>query len=368
MFHSRFPLALAFAAVVLTAADSQGQSYRSTTAIRGSDGPSQQLGRIGGANTAFNLNPANARRNFLTEGSIGPVISSRLGPFTGLGAERRIAELPAMLLPSDVRLPNGYISNTSLLGGAYRNLESVRYASGFADATSMYTPIEGWYIPDYTILRTPPALPEQPNGAYEQFFGIVERVESGSPPGSLGSYSGADLLDQVNERSHAARRERALRAFRDGTTGDATSRYERLDDAAKLLATVRSLDQGDALVTMLAIHTQLERDMVPLAAELLFDLVRRRPDVFRERPDMASYFGDAKVYQAHINRFTLTDPGSSPDADQRVVRAYCAWLRGDTPRLAQELEAAATAAEGTPRAPQVQALATAIRGRSAFGP
>ncbi|MBW7906099.1 MAG: hypothetical protein LC135_16960 [Phycisphaerae bacterium] len=335
------------------------QTYRSTSAARGSDGPSQYLGVVGGANTLAQT-PQNARRQFLPGGSIGPYQTSRVGPYTGLGGGRNIAEIPAMLLPSEPMLPAATRSSFSVLASTNRHLTSLRYASGFENAMEFYTPLRGWPVQDLTSLRTPVAAPEPRRSAYEMYFGLAAKDEVRAGQAAGVGLTGADLLNDVVESRARSLLGRLREAFRQATTTATADRFDKLEEAAHLVNAARSLNPNDHVVILMGVHAALERNLVPLAAELLFDAVRRRPELFVEGVDVAPYFGDRKVLDAQIDRFVL-EQSSDIDPDIAAIQAYCAWLRRDVVRLDRFLETGLRVSEGTPRMYQMEALATALR-------
>ena len=351
--------ALAAICACLLAVPTLAQTYRSTGAARGSEGPSQYLGVVGGANTLA-AQPQNARRPFLPGGSIGPYQTSRVGSYTGLGGGRNIAEIPSMLLPSQPMLPAATRPSFSVLASTNRHLTSLRYASGFENSMELYTPLRGWPVQDLTSLRTPIAAPEPRRSAYETYFGLAAKDEVRTGQAAGVGLTGADLLNDVVESRARSLLARLREAFRQATTTATADRFDKLDEAAHLVNAARSLNPDDHVAALLGVHAALERNLVPLAAEFLFDAVRRRPELFVEGLDVAPYFGDRKVLDAQIDRFVL-EQTADIDPDSAAIQAYCAWLRRDVVRLDRFLETGLRVAEGTPRMYQMEALATALR-------
>lgn len=334
-------------------APAAGQTLR-VFAPRGTEGASTQLGVVGGYYTSYDPMALGSRSAYSSDYSLSYIPRFRAGMTVPLGSTPR-ALLPAR--PALVPARGRYAALGIVDSDALRDI------SGLGHATSMFNSPRGWIPGDYLKLSGPPTLPDLGDSLYHQFFRL-EPAPRNAPSESAGAQSrvsAAELYEDIHEMEVRMMTDRAIRAFREATQADVADRAERLSQAQDALQSVLYINPSAQTPALLCVYIALEREQLSFATNKLFQVIARNPDLFRERPDLAQYFGDPKLLSAQLRRFAVVEVARQTDAAALVIQAYCAWLLDDVPRVRRALEAAAQAAEGQDLAPAVELLSTAMR-------
>ncbi len=342
-------------ATALLAEPAAGQ-LRGVLAPRGSDGPSTQLGIVGGYYTATAFDPMalGSRSAYSMDYGFASIPRFRAGMTRPLGS------VPQALLPARPALVPAR-GRYATLGMVDSN--ALRDISGLSIATSVFNSPRGWMPGDYLRLSGPPTLPNLGESAYHQFFRLepAPRDRPPEPAGPQPEVSAAQLYEAIHETDVTLMTDRAIRLFREATQAEVADRTERLSQAQDALTSILYINPVAQTPALLCVFLALEREQVHFAMNKLLQAVERNPDLFREKPDLAQYFGDPKLLTAQLRKFALVDEVRRSDPASLAIQAYCAWLLDDIPRVRRALEAATRAAEGSPLAPSIELLDTAMR-------
>jgi hypothetical protein len=339
----------------LLAEPAAGQ-LRRVLAPRGSEGPSTQLGIVGGYYTATSYDPMalGSRSAYSMDYGFTSVPRFRAGMTRPLGS------VPQALLPARPALVPAR-GRYATLGMVDSN--ALRDISGLSLATSVFNSPRGWMPGDYLRLSAPPVLPNVEDSVYHQFFRLepAPRDRPLEPAGPQPEVSAAQLYEAIHETDVNMMTDRAVRLFREATQAEVVDRTERLSQAQDALTSILYINPYAQTPALLCVFLALEREQIHFAMNKLLQAVQRNPDLFRERPDLAQYFGDPKLLTAQLRKFALGDEAFRGNAASLAIQAYCAWLLDDIPRVRGALEAAARAAEGSPLASSIELLDTAMR-------
>jgi hypothetical protein len=240
--------------------------------------------------------------------------------------------------------------------------DALRDISGLGHATSMFNSPRGWIPPDFLKLSGPPVLPDVNRSVYHQFFWLEPAVKQPAEGAeSRAEVSTAELYEGLHETDVNMMTDRAIRAFREATQTEVPDRVERLSQAQDVLTSILYINPRAQAPALLCVYIALEREQLNFAMNKLFQAAGRNPDMFREKPDLAQYFGDPKLLSAQLRKFAVVDEARQQDVATLVMQAYCAWMLDDVPRVRRALEAAAKAAEGESLAPAIELLSNAMK-------
>lgn len=318
-----------------------------------------QLGTLGGYYTATYFDPMSlvSRPNF---GMNNMNNGFTLSPRFQTGMTRPLGSIPQALLPAQPALipARGRYATLGIVDS-----DALRDISGLAQATSPFNSPSGWIPEDHLKLSGQPILPDLGDSPYHQFFRLepTPRNQPAKPVEPRPEVSASSLYEAIHEADMSMMTERAVRLFRAATQTEVIDRIERLSQAQDTLSSILYINPNAYTPALLCVFLALEREQVHFALNKLLQAVERNPDLFREKPNLAQYFGDPKLLNAQLRKFALRDVVHQSDAAMLAIQAYCAWLLDDLPRVRQALEAATRAAEETPLAPAIEMLNATMR-------
>jgi len=137
-------------------------------------------------------------------------------------------------------------------------------------------------------------------------------------------------LDEIERKAHAA--------FKRGTTPTDPEADEQLSRALGLYEALIRADPSRRMPMLLAIHAALAKEQITRAERALMSLAVQHPNVFLERPDISSHFGDPTVLSQQMVQFMRIGDTWGDDLQAYALQAYCAWVLNDTARLRRALQ------------------------------
>lgn len=311
-------------------------------------GPSHSLGLIGGRYTQYNI--ANLE-------------SPNMGVATLPSRNSGIRRLTPMMGYQTSNFQFGPLAGN--VGPRYRGAYGPGYTppspwnaygvTGLAGANRLDTPLTGWG--GYGRLNAPrqPLPREAPaETRFQEFFGLTpehvrqyDDTRSGDSPQTF-----LDDIEELEKRiafHEQDTRAAAMQAFSDATKPgldtpeDPGAQYRLMRHSARLLKTASTDDAEDYITPLLLVHAALAQGHVSLALEYLSTAVERNPQLFQDRPELASYFGD---FDPTTGRSAFLDQqmrlyfGHTESLSGALLQAYCAWAQADARRLRIALEEA----------------------------
>ncbi len=215
-----------------------------------------------------------------------------------------------------------------------------RRASGYDLAVSRVLPF------GETLLSTPPRLrtlvPLDTGTAsdpFSQFFDLRPPApkKPATQPVQLRPLAWVDGMEREQAQRIEAVAQQALWHFKQAMATQAKNRPVLLTKAVQALRRWRDLDPRDATPCLLLVHVCLARSQ-PLTAVLnLADAIRREPKRFAKPPELARYFDDPQLLTDQLQSFLLGGVTGPDTAEWWLLRAYCAWMLDDLPRMRDAL-------------------------------
>jgi len=227
-------------------------------------------------------------------------------------------------------------------GGALARISRMAAAQRFS------VPLTG-LRPSYIRLADRPYYVPTPQGtAFHEFFELTPTQAEPASETAIPVEGLVGLLEQENENVFRRIESQALEAFK-AATRDAEGGSELLSTAQQQLITVRDLDRQAYLPSLLLVHTALEKSQLRLAMYYLADVVQRHPAVFVERPDLASYYGDAEwledkqrwrsaLLERRMRKHLRIGDENPGLPSGYLLQAYCAWVLNDQTRVRHALD------------------------------
>ncbi len=313
-----------------------------------SSSPSRVLGFVGGVYTRqLSVSAAG--------GDVGPETGPRGLPRPGyFGAAGGFGRLPPAPMPQALTFAQvGYTPGRAPAPmfdsmGAVPSVQLAR-VSRLQASQSLTTPLGGrgpyhLRFPDRPYYALAPQ-----GGAVHEFFGLTPTpaADASQTPVPIDGLVG--LLEQENQRLVLELRSRALSSFRRAMNEDLPDRGELLSTAQRQLNTVRDLENRVSIPCLLLVHTALEKGQILQAVRHLAEAVRRQPSVFVDRPDIASYYGDAEwladqqrsrsqLLEGQMRKYLRIGDENPGEPGAYVLQAYCAWMLNDRMRVKHTLD------------------------------
>jgi len=236
------------------------------------------------------------------------------------------------------------LANAGLLSTA-----QLEYASGFSYSTSVGMPVEG--LPGLNELPWSelPVLPPQPaGGRFHQAFGLRPAERKPAASEAVPSERLWSGVESATKRGVSETQEQAFELYREATSAAAQTpeHHQKIRRAERLLASACALDAEAHVPHLLMAHAALDQGHRSVALQHLIVATARRPEILRERPDLASHFGDFQTatgrspYLEAQMRQVLQQATSEMTADGHVLSAYCAWALGEAQRARAALDKA----------------------------
>lgn len=170
---------------------------------------------------------------------------------------------------------------------------------------------------------------------FHKFFGL--REEDAKKTGTFEFESRAAFLENENREYLDNSLNQAKDLFKDATKADPSSRSEKMSRAMGLLIGVRDIDRAAATPCVILAQIYLERGEVLLASRMLLEAIRRDPNLFVSKFDVAGLYGDRSGFESLARRyFRIGD--EMPAAESYVIQAYATWLAGDAARTREAVE------------------------------
>ncbi|MBU0641242.1 MAG: hypothetical protein KKB50_20480 [Planctomycetes bacterium] len=215
----------------------------------------------------------------------------------------------------------------------------IAFASNYERAIRQDTPVGGWsWEGRAPVLRLSGyQTPAEEPTAFHEFFGVRPAPETATLPPE----SSEPIYVQTERHTESRVRDleqRALARFKAATFGEREGKAEELTRAMDLLISVRDLDPEAYMPCLLVFHASLERNRIAQALHALTAAIKRHPTVFVEQPDIASYFGDPRVFQRQMRRYVRLEEEHVKSHEEYSVQAYCAWALADRARLRATLD------------------------------
>ncbi len=318
-------------------AEAQLNATRSNVARR----PSDQVGVTGGRTTR-DTGVSRPRRG---GGSAGNAV--RLPSQEEL---RRGSPLPPSLLPAAFQLGRpGFNFNYGHASRVFRYQDPVELGrleriSGLSKSLRRGKPLIELPAVTPRMPRTPYYAPARPQSAFHDFFDLQpsppeEVVNLEKDPPSL-NY--ADLLQRENEEFTRRKRERAMIAFKKGTTPKQENRYGYMTEALDLFHSLRKPSADDEVpfdeaVTLLAMIGHLEKGQYASSGRAMMELIRNRPDFFNSRPELEEYFGDPQVLRDILRKNRQVGDRNPAETIAYGLQAFCQWMLEDETRTREAL-------------------------------
>lgn len=233
-------------------------------------------------------------------------------------------------------------------------------ASGIGYALSNSMPLLGVRPRYVDISPQPYFIPKPQESAFDRFFELrPSESNAASAPAAyeIGEVpTVAKLIERGNDQRLIERRQRALAEFAEATSDVVDDRAEALSRAQNSLRAVMQMDRTDYVAPLLLVHVALAKNQSLMAANCLDQVLKRHPEFFIDRPDVAAYFGDYQPPPAEVE--PSEDPGtwgSSRMLTEQVrglirlggnvpansgvmtLQAYCAWILNDDRRVRSTL-------------------------------
>jgi hypothetical protein len=299
--------------------------------------PSARIGLVGGYNTGRYATPEQVAT--LPPDSFGSG-GRGLGRPNFLGAGWRMGSLPAPAVPQAFTLAQpGAIApmTTSPFARALRGAQAqdLALASRLESSLQLSVPLTGIGTTEIEWPDRPYFIPEPTGTAFQKFFGLKPTVAEPVAELPMPEEGWVGLLEQQNDESLRLKRQRALEEFKAATRE--RSSFEQLSEAQWALRVLRDLDRETYIPCLLLVHVALEKRQLSVAVTHLADAVRRHPELFVERPDLASYFGDPTLLE-RVARDHLKIGDEDPSPVGYVLQAYCAWVLNDRVRARDALD------------------------------
>lgn len=358
-------LALICAGFLLIPASFGQASAGASRSRPGSHGASTRLGRTGGFNTGryedtIRNTPRSGTQAALQNGG-------NLGQQNFFGAARGIGGIGPAPLPQAFSILSTGMSTRVFSYPVDPHLippgqGTIAHASGLSRTLARGVSLFG--AAPQRISAAPPAyfLHQPRETAFARFFELnpYEPKAEPAPRPAFGAepLTWARMIEQENELFTDGFRHRALKEFALATSPDVENAGEVLSRAQTSLQSLALLDSEDYVPTLLLLHVAFAKQQPLAAFQQLHQLVRRKPDFFVERPDVARFFGDYALPtgvdeaategegpavrgvsrmlqdQAHgIIRVNIDDQ----DARSAGLQAYCAWVLNDKKRMRRAL-------------------------------
>lgn len=310
-----------------------GQNISRSRVSRPSEGAaSTRVGRVGGALTrgedvARSTNsPTNTNSTNFALPGFDPDFIGRTGP----------AMIPQAFLPaqSGSRSRLQELSPYSRMGVAQRG--EIAQISGLTRSNALHVPFEG-IRPAPSFSLSPASYYARPpiDTPFHRYFGL--REEDDAKTGAYQFESRAAFLEAQNRGFVENSLREAQMLFKDATSPDSIGRTEKLSRVVGLLSAARDGDRSAATPCLLLAQVHLEKNELMLCSRMLFEAVRRNPNIFVEKFDMASYYGDA-AGAAALGRRLLRIGDEAPAPETYAVQAYGAWLMQDRPRMRDSVD------------------------------
>gem|GEM_PF-4613491 len=330
-------LAAGAAMLVADAAHAQQSTVLTITNRPSGQSASSRLGRTGGGSTRQSSSPL----SLLRPGSVARLNATPRNPFL------YSRNLPQIRMPLALQMGSAGIvpgdpavSRFAQLGRTTR--ADLRRVSGFARGTRFSVPLEGLPIATPRFARSAYFAPRTEQTPFQRAFGI--RAASQSPAGAEAPVKTiAELLDDESHERTVDTLRKGRELFRQATVSgiDFDARIEKLAEAITHLSHIRTVDEQAYIPSLLLAHACLAKRQSSSAIMHLLDAVERHPSLFVEQVDVASYFGDRverdgrnhSEMLAQQARRVLAAKAVTRTANGLVMRAYCAWLLGDTVRV-----------------------------------
>jgi hypothetical protein len=340
-----------------------------------SEAASTQLGRTGGRYTrqysdvaSLSGAPAGFETGLNSRGLVRP-------NFFGAG---QLGQLPAPAIPQAFAFaPIGYAAPQGPVLPSFSTLGAPRDAD--LARASLLTASERLSVPLTGLTRTGIVVPPRPyfataptGDAVSDFFRLTPAQTKPESAGLQPLPDLSTLLEEKNDQFLERRRARALAAFEQAFTPDAPNRLDLLSVARRELCAVRDLDREAYIPSLLLVHVALEQRQVIVALHYLAEAAQRHPAVFVERPDLATYFGDAsgvgdrmqsKLLEAQMREHLQIGDQNPGVAGAYALQTYCAWVLNDRARMRtalDQMEAAEQEGEGEPVPQRVVAIRHAL--------
>ena len=225
----------------------------------------------------------------------------------------------------------------------------MRYTSGFDASTRLDVPIEGWgYLNSLPVPESPPAQRAPGTDRFSSYFGLrpAQKKDRSAKPVEYKTLYEAVERNTMNRITR--KEEEAIGIFREMTRTDVepTQRINGMRRVFRMLDGVRDLDYENYVPCLLLGHVAIERGHLTSAMNELAAAASRYPELFREGPPLASYFGD---YNQETGRSEYLDGqmrnylqmlSSAATVDELVLQAYCAMALDDRPRARLALQRA----------------------------
>ena len=308
------------------------------------------------------------RINSLQGGVIGgPSVSRPLGSF-GFRKGRSVGNpspLPSGLAPSTPMTFNRY---RTMPPGYMRTPEYSRTPmaelTGYSLTTNWNTPEGGWGFDQAPRGVTRVTMPEPDSSEFRLLTGLApapleEARDPNAPLPSMDDLLG-EMAQKQNERV-AELEQRAYGLFKRATAANDPKRFDELAEAQRLLHTVLDFQPETSKAAVLLVHIALERRQMAVAHQALNSVVRRFPDVFTSRPDLASFFATAEAFRAQMRQYRQLGDYNVQSAEAWVLAAYCNWALDDMPRCFEALDRAQRISESAPNAETALAQLSAFR-------
>lgn len=335
------------AAAWFWAAPAAGQRQTQSAVNRPSDfSPSSRTGTVGGYNTRGDIETLNrSRQRFSYDQFGGSSLSMRTLSTARSNLNDPLPNVvsPAQLMPASRRLrpprgPLGLIpSMTAPTAGDMADV------SGFSGITTMSAPLGGWQGINRTpALQTPLSRAPVSNDAFRKFFELQPAPQdpalAAPPPASV-----SEAMTAANRENLQQMEARAFQLFKDATVTKTDDQQEKLARTQHWLEAISSLDRQAALPLVLKAHVALEKEQMVVAVAALLEAVKRKPEIFLEKPDLNAYFGNPQTLEKQMRRFVSAAQYNPNEPKAHVLTAYCAWVlwaRGDSDlgRVRQSLE------------------------------
>ncbi|MFQ5805797.1 MAG: hypothetical protein ACE5I3_05035 [Phycisphaerae bacterium] len=358
---------LAFCSVGLVATAAQGQWERARINRPSEWAPSTRVGQTGGIYTRY-------EDVAKVPGGTGPRVGGLgLQRPTYFGAVGRIGGLAPAPMPAAFAFAQvGYNARParlpSLAGMRGATPAELARVSGLWASQRPSVPLTGLGPYQIKLPDRPYYVPEPEGTALHEFFGlkpmaVESRSETPVPVDGL-----VGLLEQENEQFLREYSSWALSAFKHAMRDRAQDGGDALWEAQQALTAVRDLDLEAYIPCLLLVHTALERDQIRVGVRRLADTVRRHPSIFIERPDVASYYGDAEwleekqawrseLLEQQMRKHLRIGDENPGHPGAYVLQAYCAWVLNDPTRVRYALDRLMAADQRA----QVGAEAIAVR-------
>ena len=365
MSHRLIAVAVFALCLTLSVATAYGQRSVAAPINRASSqSASTRIGLVGGYNTGRYGDPDRLTR--VSASGLGRAGRGLSRP-NFYGAGWRMGRLAPAALPQAFTLsPPGAIVPTTVSpwAGALRGVPShdVARAAGLQASMQLSVPLTGIGPTEIRWPNRPYFVPEPTGTAFHEVFGLKPTEPRPLSEVPVPEDGWVGLLERENEEVFQQKRARALEEFKAATPEEEdedTEDRERLSEAQWALRVVRDLDRDAYIPCLLLAHVALKKHQVAAAITYLTDAVRRRPALFAERPDLASYFGDPKRLE-RTAREHLRIGDENPSPPNYALQAYCAWVLDDRVRVKDALDKMTAEDLTTEMAPGVSAVRDAM--------